>query len=346
MHIAWFLIRAYAMRGAGSVSENLFENNSANKRVLLICRSANTLGALASILNKAGATALTAQHASDAWEIMRSGPVACVVQDLTNVTHDSFLFFRSCRSSRNTFGIPFLFLATAEFIAPKFEGVWPETARDNWLPLPCPAHQFLSSIRSLISANQPASGAAPLPFSAPSPVSSPTPAASGAQPGISSTTNTAAMLAPVGGKPYASSVYLPAVNAANAVNALFSGKLGMLQFSQILGLIEPLNLTGVLKLFDGVRTGSVHFVDGKVFHAELNEIEGSEALFLLFHIKKGSFQFEVGPPTPRRTVEGNTMSLLLEGMRKMDEAKAMVSAIKERQNTGAYSSIVARSVAD
>jgi DNA-binding response OmpR family regulator len=332
------------MRGAGSVSENLFENNSANKRVLLICRSANTLGALASILNKAGAIALTAQHAADAWEIMRSGPVTCVVQDLTNVTHDSFLFFRSCRSSRNTFGVPFLFLSTTDFIAPKFEGVWPETARDNWLPLPCPAHQFLSAIRSLIAANQPASGVASLPFSAPAQVSAPS--ASGAQPGISSTTNTAAMLASVGGKPYSSGVYSPAVNAANAVNALFSGKLGTLHFSQILGLIEPLNLTGVLKLFDGVRTGSVHFVDGKVFHAELNEIEGSEALFLLFHIKRGSFQFEVGPPTPRRTVEGNTMSLLLEGMRKMDEAKAMVSAIKERQNTGAYSSIVARTIAE
>jgi len=36
------------------------------------------------------------------------------------------------------------------------------------------------------------------------------------------------------------------------------------------------------------------------------------------------------------------MSLLLEGMRKMDEAKAMVSAIKERQNTGAYASVVGR----
>ncbi|HLX63682.1 MAG TPA: DUF4388 domain-containing protein [Planctomycetota bacterium] len=322
------------------MSENLFENNSANKRVLLICRSANTLGALASILNKAGAVALTAQHAADAWEIMRSGPVACVVQDLTNVTHDSFLFFRSCRSSRNTFGTPFLFLSTADFIAPKFEGVWPETARDNWLPLPCPAHQFLSAIRSLIAANQPASGVAPLPFSGQAP------SGSASQPGISSTTNSASTLAAVSGKAFGSGTYLPAVNAANPVNALFSGKLGTLHFSQILGLIEPLNLTGVLKLFDGVRTGSVHFVDGSVYHAELNEIEGSEALFLLFHIKKGSFQFEVGPPTPRRTVEGNTMSLLLEGMRKMDEAKAMVSAIKERQNTGAYSSIVARTIAE
>src|SRR5947207_13743157 len=119
-------------------------SSSGSKGILLICRSANTLGALASILSKAGATALTAQNASDAWEIMRAGNVTCVVQDLTNVTHDSFLFFRSCRSSRNTFSIPFLFLSTGDFLAPKFDGVWPETARDAWLPLPCPAQHFLS----------------------------------------------------------------------------------------------------------------------------------------------------------------------------------------------------------
>ena len=318
------------------MSENtLFDkSNTGSRGILLICRSANTLGALASILNKAGATALTAQNAADAWEIMRAGTVSCVVQDLTNVTHDSFVFFRSCRSSRNTFSIPFLFLATGDYIAPKFDGVWPETARDAWLALPCPAQELLGAVRSLISSNQPASVGLQLP------IYGPAASASGLNAAVSSAAATGVTLAAVNSKRYASGNFsMP----AHSSNALFSGKIGMLQFSQILGLIEPLRLTGALKLFDGVRTGSVFFVEGKVHHAELNEIDGSEALFLLFHLNKGTFQFEVGPPTPHRTVEGNTMSLLLEGMRKMDEAKAMVSAIKERQNTGAYASVVGRS---
>ena len=41
-----------------------------------------------------------------------------------------------------------------------------------------------------------------------------------------------------------------------SANALFAGQLGMLQFSQILGLIEPLRLTGVLRLVDGIRAGN------------------------------------------------------------------------------------------
>src|SRR5205814_6616749 len=155
-------------------------------------------------------------------------------------------------------------------------------------------------VRSLIAANQAAPGALHLPNLTPAAITGMTASISSTPPAIT--------IAPLQGKRFGSGAYGTQPVGANA---LFSGKLGTLQFSQILGLIEPLRLTGALKLFDGVRTGSVHFVEGKVHHAELNEIEGSEALFLLFHLNKGTFQFEVGPPTPLRTVEGNTMSLLL-----------------------------------
>lgn len=319
------------------MTDNTYSSNNApQKSVLLMCRSGNTLSALASILSRAGSSAMTAQTAADAWEIMRSGSVGCVVQDLTNLTDDAFSLFRACRSSRNTFTIPFLFLTTAEFNVPKFEGVWPETVRDSWLVLPCPGQQFLSSVRGLLQANLPASPTLHNPgFQAPPP---PIP-----HPAYHGETQ-----AP---RRAGTSIYqdlsmsarrMAAVEATQPPNSLFNGKLGMLNFSQILNLIEPLRLTGVLDLFDGVRVGHVYFVDGKVYHAELNEIEGSEALFLLFHLNKGSFQFEVAPATTKRTVEGNTMSLLLEGMRKMDEAKAMVSAIKERGATGRYAPVAAR----
>ncbi len=320
------------------VDTSLFDSDGApNSGVLLVCRSANTLGALASILNKAGATVLTAQSTTDAWEIVRSGSVRCVVQDITHLTHDSLALFRACRTSRNTFSIPYLFLTTDNCMPPKFEGVWPETARDAWLALPCPAPQFLSAVKNVLAANVPTTAkpkhldeseetdatAVPTPPTRIQPVKRRTVDPSGR---FSATQTNSGMLA---------------VAANNLESALFSGKLGTLQFAQILNLIEPLRLTGTLKIFDGVRTGDVHFVDGKVHHAELNEIVGSEALFLLFHLSKGSFQFEPGPATQIRTVEGNTMHLLLEGMRKMDEAKASISAIKERQNTGAYSPVVA-----
>ena len=316
----------------------IFDQDGASKAdVLLVCRCSNTLGALAAILNKAGSAVLTAQTPVDAWKIVRRGAVGCVVLDITLLSHDALQLFRACRTSRNTFGVPFLFLTTIDCLTPKFEDVWPETARDAWISLPCPSPQFLTAVRNLLAANvrmtmPPIERSAPVNHmdgSATPPVGLPP-----VQRSASGAYNTSGFQS--GGR--------LAVNAANLENAIFSGKLGTLQFSQILGLIEPLRLTGTLKIFDGVRTGDVYFVEGKVHHAELNEIVGSEALFLLFHLNKGSFQFEMGPATTFRTVEGNTMSLLLEGMRQMDEVKASISAFKERQNTGAYAPIlVARS---
>ena len=320
----------WSLDKGGAVSDtNLFDTKTqAKSTVLLVCRSTNTLGALAAILSKAGVTALTAQTALDAWEIARSGTVGCVVLDVTHLTHESLGLFRACRSSRNTFELPFLFLTTDDCIAPKFDGVWPETARDAWLALPCPGPQFLSAVRNVIAANVPP---------APAPIKI-------EDDDVDSNLPTPRTVLPITVRRRAvtssSNTGMLAVNAAISQDALFSGKLGTLQFSQILGLIEPLRLTGVLKIFDGLRMGDVHFIDGKVHHAELNEIMGSEALFLLFHLTKGSFQFEIGPPTAFRTVEGNTMHLLLEGMRKMDEAKASISALKERQNTGAYTPVM------
>ena len=314
--------------------------------VLLFCRSQTTLGILGSILGRSGCTPLTAQRGTDAWECLRAGSVCCVVLDLTNATHDAFTFFRACRSSRNTFNIPFLFLTPQDYVAPKFEGVWPETARDAWLPLPCPAQQFLSGVRNLLATNTTGAASTVAMARLPGTESSLRPVTVRVQ-SINSR-NGSGINAAIPAS--ASGVYrvptpgngtaLPSLNP----QALFAGRLGMLQFSQILGLIEPLRLTGVLKINDGVRAGSCFFVDGKVHHAELNEIVGSEALFLLFHLSKGTFSFEIAPATPKRTVEGNTMSLLLEGMRKMDEAKAMVSALKERQSTGAFASVQSRAV--
>ncbi len=226
---------------------------SSKPTVLLVCRSGKTLGALGSIVSKAGLTALTAQTAADAWEIMRSGWINCVVQDLTNVNSDAMAFFRSCRTSRNMFGIPFLFLTTEDCLPAKFEGVWPETARDGWLSLPCPAPQFLSAVNNLLSATQRRRGRpVHFPKAIETPATPPEPVHPVSKRYASGTFTAAS-----------SNSHLLAVTADALENALFSGKLGTLQFSQILGLIEPLRLTGVLKLFDGVRAGNVHLSTAK-----------------------------------------------------------------------------------
>jgi hypothetical protein len=118
----------------------------------------------------------------------------------------------------------------------------------------------------------------------------------------------------------------------NAHGAVFAGKLGTLDVTKIISMIEPLRLTGVLTVSDGKRMGLVHFIEGAVRHAELHDIEGADALFLLFHLKSGAFRFDLEPPAQKRSIEGNTMSLLLEGLRQMDEAKAIIKAFQQNRS--------------
>jgi len=275
--------------------------------VLLVCQSDQTLGALASILNQSNESALTAQNVADAWDCVKSGAVGCVVQDLTQTNPDLLTLFRACRSTHASAQIPFLFLIKKDYKITRLDASGPEYVKDSWLALPCSAQLFLTAVRSLLDQK----------------------------------TRESELLAPIAAMQAAQELgqeLHPRDGPElldNARNAVFAGQLGQLDVTKILSMIEPLRLTGVLRVADGKRLGNVHFVNGAVRHSELNDIEGADALFLLFHLKTGAFRFDITLPIERRTIEGNTMALLLEGLRQMDEAKAMVKAFQDKRQTPA-----------
>jgi CheY-like chemotaxis protein len=280
--------------------------------ILLVCQDEETLGALAAILQQAGHPILTAQTAFDAWECVKAGAVHAVVLDLNIDGADAWTLFRSVRSSRRTCTLPFLFLISDVPVPPQLEAHGPDTASDAWLALPCTAPQFLASMRELEQkrVNLQSRGGN---FAVIAPIESPRPAKRS--------------------DPALRAVVDP--NDLLKKDSVFSGQLGVLDVTRILSMIEPLKLTGILTLTDGKRTGRVHFIDGAVRHAELHEIEGADALFLLFHLKSGTFCFEAAAPTAKKTIAGNTMTLLLEGLRQMDEAKMLVKSFQGRGGAGA-----------
>lgn len=131
----------------------------------------------------------------------------------------------------------------------------------------------------------------------------------------------------------------PAISRPNK-QEVFAGRLGILDVPRIMSMVEPLRLTGALRVADGrMRIGHVHFINGAVRHADLHELEGAEALFALFHFQKGAFRFDLTPPTPNQSIEGNTMMLLLEGLRKKDEAQQLVD--QKRAKTAESSAVMA-----
>lgn len=273
--------------------------------ILLVCQDDETLGALAAILQQAGHPVLTAQNAVDGWECIKAGLVHCVVLDLNIDGADAWTLFRATRSSRKSCTIPFLFLISDAPVPPHLDTYGGDTATDGWLALPCTAPDFIGAMRD-VEQKRAALHARLGSFAALPTIESPRPQ-----------------------KPMdLEHREIVEPEEIRKRGGAFSGNLGVLDVTRILSLIEPLKLTGVLTLSDGKRSGRVHFVDGSVRHAELHEIEGPDALFLLFHLKSGAFCFEPEPPTPKRTIQGNTMTLLLEGLRQMDEAKMLIKSFQ------------------
>lgn len=56
-------------------------------------------------------------------------------------------------------------------------------------------------------------------------------------------------------------------------------------------------------------------------HAEFGDLAGEQAVFALFADEQGSFEFMLGLPAPRTTIEGGTENLVLEATRRLDEAR-------------------------
>lgn len=284
--------------------------------VLVVCRSPQVLATLSAVLQGAGERVLTAGSIEDAWECVRMGGIGVVVQDLTACNVEDYLFLRTLRSTVGTNGIPVIGLTQAGLLLPELAPLGEESVKDTFLKVPCPGHQLVSMVREL----RKVASIAPVPQLSEHEAGLPTPAVA---------------LPPVVDVPAPeANSKRSAVHESSAKLGLFAGQLGAIDVAKILGMLESLNLTGSLHMNEGKHDGQIFFVEGQVWHAKIADIEGPDALFLLFHLNKGEFRFEVGEAVQKRTIQGNSMQLLLEGMRQMDEAKrAIVEHQKRRKQT-------------
>jgi hypothetical protein len=67
------------------------------------------------------------------------------------------------------------------------------------------------------------------------------------------------------------------------------------------------------------QEGSLFFEDGQIVHAVLNSHEGEEVIYELLTWEDGTFEIKQEATPPKRTITANWQSLLLEGMRRLDE---------------------------
>jgi DNA-binding Lrp family transcriptional regulator len=100
-----------------------------------------------------------------------------------------------------------------------------------------------------------------------------------------------------------------------------TGTLGLFSLVDLFQLLAASSRSGRLTVDHPEGSARVFFEEGRVVHAEFGELTGEQAVYALFADEQGSFEFMMGLPAPRNTIETRTENLVLEATRRLDEAR-------------------------
>ncbi|MCA9628680.1 MAG: DUF4388 domain-containing protein [Myxococcales bacterium] len=118
-----------------------------------------------------------------------------------------------------------------------------------------------------------------------------------------------------------------AVRGVRAESGDFRGDLHQVGVVDLLQLLGMNRRTGALSITTASGVGEVRLEDGEVVDAVYRRLEGEKALYRLLGEREGSFSFAGGYASALRRVETPTHSLLMEGMRRVDEVAALKSRL-------------------
>jgi len=97
------------------------------------------------------------------------------------------------------------------------------------------------------------------------------------------------------------------------------------------GSIEDINFTDMIQIFAAGNknveislntssgNGRVYIKEGVVIHAETDTLKGQQAFYEIMRWKKGTFTTRQTTEFPPKTINADTISLLMEGARLADE---------------------------
>ena len=113
------------------------------------------------------------------------------------------------------------------------------------------------------------------------------------------------------------------------VEMLDKGILGSIETFSIPELVQTLALngrTGVLVISKNDSKAELHFEKGFIHQVSYGKLRGEKAFYDLIPWQKGQFQFQPAETlTISRQVHKDTMQLLMEGLRRLDEVRAGTS---------------------
>jgi uncharacterized protein (TIGR02266 family) len=117
--------------------------------------------------------------------------------------------------------------------------------------------------------------------------------------------------------------------AAPAESSLMRGRLEVMGLPNIFQALEAERRTGTLRLTHDGRRGEILFLEGRVAYAVEGERQGEAAVYRMVAWDTGDFELEQtsgsGPASAQIT--RSNQSLLVEGMRRLDELPGLRAAI-------------------
>jgi hypothetical protein len=99
------------------------------------------------------------------------------------------------------------------------------------------------------------------------------------------------------------------------------------------GRLKDMSLVDIIQIFNAERKtvavhlgselgyGRVFIQDGAIVHAAYREFTGPDAFFQLLAWHDGEFEVEPEAAAPERTINESPEGLILEGLRRLDEAR-------------------------
>lgn len=98
-----------------------------------------------------------------------------------------------------------------------------------------------------------------------------------------------------------------------------AGRLNQMSLGELTQTILAGARTGILHLRHADRRGQVFFLNGQIVDAAIDGMEGEDAFFELAKWEDGTFRFEQEDFKGERKIRMETMGLLLEAFRRIDE---------------------------
>lgn len=110
-------------------------------------------------------------------------------------------------------------------------------------------------------------------------------------------------------------------SAAAGYHSYVTGTLGLFSLVDLFQLLASARRSGRLTVDHPRGRARVYFDKGVAVHADFDGMGGEEAVYALFADERGAFEFRIGMPAPEETIKSSTENLVLEAVRRLDEAR-------------------------